>query len=136
MQYSSNPLTIYLNINSLQNKIDALRVITKDFLLDIFCINETNLDESFPDHQFKIDGYQFPPFRRDINKFEGGKIVYFKDDLIVRRLNDFETNISETISLELTISDKKWFIMIAYRPPIESSKLTFLMKFPTPLLKQ
>ena len=136
MQCSSNPLTNYLNINSLQNKIDALRVITKDFLLDIFCIDETKLDESFPDHQFKIDGYKFRPFRRDRNKFEGGEIVYFKDDLIVRRLNDFETNISETISLELTISDKKWFIMIAYRPPIEINKLTFLMKFPTPLLKQ
>ena len=107
MQYSLNPLIAYLDINSLQNKINALRVITKSFALDILCINETELDDSCPDHQFKIDGYQFPPFREDRNKFGGGKIVYVKDGLIVKRLNDFETNISETLSLELTISNKK-----------------------------
>ena len=52
--YSSNPLVAYLNINSLQNKINALRVITKSFPLDILCIDETKLDDSFPHHQFKI----------------------------------------------------------------------------------
>ena len=55
----------------------------------------------------KIDGYQFSPFRRDRNKLGGGEIVYLKDGLIVKILIDFENNISETISLELTISDKK-----------------------------
>ena len=83
------------------------------------------MDDSFPDHQLKINGYQFPPFRRDRNKFGGGKIVYIKDSLIFKRINDFETNISEIISIVLTISNKKWFIMFAYRPPIESNKLTF-----------
>ena len=43
---------------------------------------------------------------------------------MVKKLNDFDINISETISLELTISNKKWFIMFAYKPPIESNKLT------------
>ena len=125
LQYSSNPLIAYLNINPLQNNVDALREITKNFLLYIFCIDETNLDDSFPDHQFKIDGYHFPPFRRDRNNFGGGKIVYIKNGLVVKIINDFETNISETISIELTISNKKWFIMFAYRLPIESNKLTF-----------
>ena len=54
----------------------------------------------------------------------GGKIVYIKDGLIVKKINDFETNISETISIELTISSKKWLIMFAYRHPNESNKLT------------
>ena len=98
--------------------------ITKHFLLDIFCIDKTKLDDSFPDHQFKIDGYQFPPFRRVRNNFGRGKIVYVKDGLIVKRLNDFQTNISETISSELTVSNKKW-CMLAYRPPIENNNLTF-----------
>ena len=44
---------------------------------------------------------------------------------MVKKLNDFDINISETISLELTISNKKWFIMFAYKSPIESNKLTF-----------
>ena len=101
LQYSSNLLIAYLNINTLQNKIDTLRVITKNFPLDILCVDETKLGDNFPDHQFKIDGYQFPPFRRDRNKFVGEKIV--KNDVIVKRLNDFENNISETISLDLAI---------------------------------
>ena len=86
MQYSSNPLIAHLNINSLQNKIDALRLITKNLPLDILCNDEKTLDDSFPDYQFKIDGYQFAPFRRDTNKFGGEKIV--KDGLLVTRLNE------------------------------------------------
>ena len=86
------------------------------------------LDDKFPNYQLKLDGYQFPPFRRDRNKFGGGKIVYVKIGLIVKRLNDFETNISKIIFLELTISNKKRFIMFAYRPPIESNKVTVFDK--------
>ena len=36
----------------------------------------------------------------------GIKIIYIKNGLIAKRLNDFQTNVSETISLEVTISDK------------------------------
>ena len=91
-------------------------------------------NNSFPDHQFKIGDYQFP-LLRDRNRFGGGKIVYVKYGLIVKRLDDFETNISETISLKLTISNKRWFIMFAYRPPIESLLLTFFNKVSSTLNK-
>ena len=33
--------------------------------IDMLCIDETKLDTSFSDSQFKIDGYQFPLFRKD-----------------------------------------------------------------------
>ena len=36
LQYSLNPLMAYLNINPLQNKVDVLREITKNFPLNIF----------------------------------------------------------------------------------------------------
>ena len=85
-QYRSNPLIGYLNINFLQHKIDSLRQILKKPSLEIICVDETKLDESFPDHQFKIDGYQFPPFRRDRDKHGGGKVVYVKEVLIVTRI--------------------------------------------------
>ena len=38
------------------------------------------MDDSFLDHQFKIDTYQFPPFRRNRNKFGGRGGGYDKDD--------------------------------------------------------
>ena len=125
LQYSSNPLIANLNINFLQKKIDALKEITKYFPLDVFCIGESKLHDSFPDHQFKMYGYQFLPYGRDRSRLRGGKFFYVKGTLIIKRLNDFKTNISETISLELTISNKEWFIMFAYNPLIKSNKLIF-----------
>ena len=125
-QYRSNPLIGYLNINFLQHKIDSLRQILKKPSLEIICVDETKLDESFQDHNFKIDGYQFAPFRRDRDKHGGGKVVYVKEGLIVNRIKEFETNKSETICLELTISNKKWFIMYAYRPLNKTNKKVFL----------
>ena len=111
----------------LQHKIDSLREILKKSSLEIICVDETKLDEGFPESQCKIDGYQFPPFRRDRDKHGGGKVVYIKEGLMVNRIKEFETNRSETICLELTISNKRWFIIYTYRPPNETNKKVFLM---------
>ena len=40
------------------------------------CIDETKLDTSFPDSQLKIDGYQFPLFRKDRDSKDGGKKLF------------------------------------------------------------
>ena len=64
-KYHSNPFISYLNINSLSNKIDALRQICRILALEILCVDETKLYSSFPNSQFRIDGYIFPPYRRD-----------------------------------------------------------------------
>ena len=88
-------------------------------------MDETKLDESFPDHQFKKVSYQFPPFRKDRDNHGGRKVVFIKEGLIVNRIKELETNKSETICLELTISNIKWFIMYAYRPPNEINKKVF-----------
>ena len=85
--------------------------------IDILCIDETKIDDSFPDSQFQIESYQFPPFRRDQNSKGGGKIVYVRQGLITKRLKNFESKTIETICIELTISKKKWCILFAYRPP-------------------
>ena len=48
-----------LNINSLRNKIEALKLIIGQNI-DILIITETKLDETFPKAQFYIDGYAPP----------------------------------------------------------------------------
>ena len=40
-------------------------------------------------------------------------------------IKEFGTNKSETTCLKLTISNKKWFIMYAYRLPNETNKKVF-----------
>ena len=72
---------------------------------------------SFPDHQFKIEGYQFPPFRRDRISKGGGKLVNLWGSFIAKRITKFETKKAGTISIEFTIAKKKWCILFAHLPP-------------------
>ena len=57
-------------INHLVIKIRELREIRKKSPIDILCLDETKLDGSYPDSQFKIGGFQYPPFQRDRNRQE------------------------------------------------------------------
>ena len=88
----------------------------------MLCLDETKLDASFPDAQFHIEGYQYPPFRRDRDKNGGGKMIFIREGLIAKRLYAYEDSTSETICLEVTISKKKCCVTFAYRPPCNSNK--------------
>ena len=68
----------HLNINSLQNKFESISELIKR-KFDIFLINETKLDASFPSNQFSMSGYKF--VRKDKSKFGGGIAFYFNDQL-------------------------------------------------------
>ena len=55
--------------------------------LDILCIDETKLTPEIPTAKYRLNGYQYPPIRRDRlcekpNSFGGGKLVYIKEGLI------------------------------------------------------
>ena len=80
---------------------------------------ETGTNEKTETHQNSVNVMNI--------EYVGGKVVYVKECLIVNMIKEFETNKSETICLELTISNKKWFIMYAYRPPNETNKKVLLM---------
>ena len=130
-KYIQNPQIGYLNINSLRgDKFLYLRDILLNTPIDIFCVDETKLTYDFTDALFQIDGYQFPPLRRDrdtnnSHSYGGGKIVFVKDGIINKRLIDYETPTAETICLEFTVSNRKWFIMFAYRPESIDRKIFF-----------
>ena len=74
--YINNPSIGYQNINNLSEKIISLREICLKTSINILYVDETKLDFSYPNAQFHIDGYQFSQFRKDRNKYEGGKMVY------------------------------------------------------------
>ena len=50
-----------------------LREVCGKAPMDLLCIDETKLDASFPNAQFHIEGYQYPPFRRDRGENGGGE---------------------------------------------------------------
>ena len=57
----NNPIIGYLNFNTLQNKVISLREIIAKTPLDVFCVDETKLDDSFPNSQFIVENFQFRP---------------------------------------------------------------------------
>ena len=121
-----NPFLGYLNINHLRNKIVDLRCILKEIGLECISISETKLDSSFPDSQFKIDGYHFPPFRKDRNCHGGGLMVFVKSDIIVTRLTEYEPEGIECIGTKITIAKKHWLIFSVYRPPQSGNIINLL----------
>ena len=68
-----------LNLNSLPNKFSSLAEIISNNI-DILVIEETKIDESFPEGQFLIPGYK-KPYRKDRNRNGGGIIVYVREDI-------------------------------------------------------
>ena len=69
--------------------------------LAMFCVDETKLDVSFPNSHFISENFQFPTFRKDRNSKGGGQLVYVKQGIIAKTLENLETNFSETIFTEL-----------------------------------
>ena len=76
LDYPKNVIFGHLNINSLRNKFESISELIKG-KFDIFLINETKLDASFPSNQFAMSGYKF--VRKDRNKFGGGIAFYIND---------------------------------------------------------
>ena len=74
--------------------------------------NETKLDNSFPDAQFKVDSYTM--YRKDGD----GLLLFIRSDITTRQRADFETSEIESICIELNLGKTKWLIMGAYKSPL------------------
>ena len=124
----------YLNVNSLRNKVTDLKVIPEHLSLDDFVLTETKLDESFPNAQSTLDGYEIRA-RRDRNKFGRGLIEYVRKGLICKRTAKYELKSNECICSEINFSKKKWVIFSIYRPPNVENLTDFFKERTTSLLK-
>ena len=105
-KYNQNKLGIaHLNINSFRNKARWLIERTKGNV-DILLTFETKIDESFPDSQFKTDGFS-NPHRVDRNKKGDGIILLFRRNLPVEVLSVDKVNESY---VEVTLKKTKWLM--------------------------
>ena len=105
----------YININSIRNKFNDLKLIVKDYI-DILIIAETKIDASFPTSQFLLKEYNCP-FRLDISDKSGGLLVYVKKGIAARPLfvkSDCKN--MQVISIELHLKSSKWLLISIYRP--------------------
>ena len=76
-------------------------------------ISETKIDKSFPDSQFKIDGFS-NPHRVDRNEKGGRIMLLLREDLPVKVLLVDKGN--ESCYIEVTLEETKWLINYSYNP--------------------
>ena len=74
MQCKNNCKIGLMNINSLRHKFYPIMQMLQNQYFDILMLQETKLDDSFPNAQFNIDGYVM--HRLDHKSKSGGIIVY------------------------------------------------------------
>ena len=107
-----------MNVNSIRNKFVSIQeLIRRTF--DIFLISETKIDDSFPNAQFKIEGYK--SFRKDREAFGGGLLFYVNEKLNCRPLESCLPNtIIEILPLDFRLLNSKWLILDTYKPPSQN----------------
>ena len=82
--------------------------ITSNF--SIFLISELKLDSSFPNSQFKINGYNF--FRRDRNRYSGGLLLYVNEEIPCKILNQqIPSSSTENITMQFFQTKRKWILL-------------------------
>ena len=119
ISYPKKIMAAHLNINSLRYKFDEIKEVLTDNIVDLLIISETKLDESFNDNLFSVDGYKVQ--RRDRNQYGGGLLTFIRSDFPSSRKQSLESETIETLCYEVYISDRKWLIAWAYKPPSMSN---------------
>ena len=116
----SNITLSHLNINSIKKKFDDLKLIVHENV-DILCLAETKIDESFPTAQFLLPGYH-KPYRLDISDKQRGLLIYIKAHLPSTLLsNHISPKDIQVIPFELNIRKEKRMFVCIYRPPRQDS---------------
>ena len=112
----------YLNINSYRYKYcDILELLHHQYV-DIMCVAETKLDQTYPDGQFIAENYVM--YRRDgISSRSGGLITYVSTAISSRRRSDLEPVNNECITIEYTQDRKKSIVFVCYRSPSTNVKM-------------
>ena len=104
----------HLNINSIRNEFECLCAII-DNNIDILLLSETEIDDTFPDCQFIMNGFN-PPFRKNRTDKGGGLMLFIKEHVSCRELNmNLELNIA-AIFIEINLRKRKWLLIGGYNP--------------------
>ena len=84
--------------------------------LDILLVTECRIDYSFPTAQFHMQGYS-TPFRLDRNSHGGGILVYDREDIPAKLINNinFDNDI-EAMFIEINLRKKIWLLSVSYNP--------------------
>lgn len=107
----------HLNVRSMVNKMDDIRLLIQNKPFDIFTVSETWLTPSILDSEVSLPGYTL--VRHDRNKKRGGgTAIFVRDGIPYRHRKDLSDEITETCWVEINrVKCKKQFVCCAYRAP-------------------
>ena len=113
------------NLNSLTahnfekvNLLEAYNAVNK---FDIICLSESFLDSSIltENNNLNINGYKMVRVDHPNNVKRRGVCAYVRESLPVRNFSN--SYLSECLTLEVTISNKKGYVITLYRSPSQTS---------------
>ena len=108
-------LCAQININSIRNKFDQLKSMISG-KIDILAITETELNDSFPEAQFFLEGYTMP-YRLDCSEDGGGIMIFVREEIPSRSIDPSPlTNGTESPFIEINLGNRKWFFSGIYIP--------------------
>ena len=117
-------LTGNLNINSISNKFDQLKLFVRG-KIEILVITETKLDSTFCNSQFLIEGYS-KPYRFDRNRNGGGVLTYVREHIPNKPLIDHKLlHDTERNCVEFNFRKYRWLLFGPYHPPSQSDGYSF-----------
>ncbi|XP_035688766.1 uncharacterized protein LOC118424326 [Branchiostoma floridae] len=106
----------HLNICSLYNKLDQLRVLMTSNNIDVMTLSETHLDDTISDAELHIAGYYL--YRLDRNRSGGGVAIYVSEAFTHSRRSDLQQPGLEALFCQINLPCTKPIIAgSVYRPP-------------------
>ena len=118
---SSEALIIHLNINSIQNKFEELKILNQAIKAHVLVISETKIDSSYPNSQFTLNGYCM--YCKDRAKGGWGLIAYIACNIPSRKIALAKPyKALEAIAVEAKIGGRDILFLAVYRPPKQSVK--------------
>ena len=115
----------HLNVHYLYPKLDEIKLILSQHNVDILCLCETFLNETFSNNEVSIENYKL--FRKDRQTNGGGLVIYVRDDIPCEQLTCFGNSL-ESLWVQIKQPNSKSFVLsCVYRPP--SSKVQWMEDF-------
>ena len=123
IEYSKNLKICSINVNSIRNKFENVHQILKNVYIDCFFVNESKIDESFPNNQFAVENYTL--YRHDRTSHAGGVMGYVRSDIPHTRVTEHELKLDyvESLALKLVINRENWLIISIYRSPCSNENM-------------
>ena len=119
--YPKKIILSYLNVNSIRKELDDLKALLRQSV-DILCISETNLGQSFPTAQFAIEAFK-KSYRLDVTVNRGSILFFVRRSLSSKLIGlyKFPEEI-QCIPIELNNSNDKLALRSIHRPPSQNIK--------------